>query len=65
MLDVFSTENLSINHKLLIGIKGQFDLHKLLEICYENETCTLRLVFLLIFFFYFTDREGWANGYFH
>ena len=30
MLDVFSTENLSIQHKILIGIKDQFDLHKLL-----------------------------------
>ena len=30
MLDVFSTENLSIRYKLLIGIKDQFDLHKLL-----------------------------------
>ena len=30
MLDVFSTENLSLHHKILIGIKNQFDLHKLL-----------------------------------
>ena len=30
MLDVFSTENLSIHHKILIDLKDQFDLHKLL-----------------------------------
>ena len=30
MLDIFSTENLSIHHKILIGLKDQFDLHKLL-----------------------------------
>ena len=29
-LDVFSTENLSIHHKIPIGLKDQFDLHKLL-----------------------------------
>ena len=29
-VDVFSTENLSIQHKILIGIKNQFDLHKVL-----------------------------------
>ena len=38
MLDVFSTENLSIQHKKLIGLKDQFDLHKLLSICHENKT---------------------------
>ena len=32
MLDVFPTENLSIHPKILIGIKNQFDLHKLLYI---------------------------------
>ena len=30
MPDVFSTENLSIHYKILIILKGQFDLHKLL-----------------------------------
>ena len=30
VLDVFLTENLSIYHKILIGLKGKFDLHKLL-----------------------------------
>ena len=30
MLDVFSTENLSIHQKILIDLKDQFDLHKLL-----------------------------------
>ena len=30
MLDVFSTENLSIHHKILLDLKDQFDLHKLL-----------------------------------
>ena len=30
ILAVFSTENLSIHHKILIGIKDPFDLHKLL-----------------------------------
>ena len=30
ILDVFSTENLSMHHKILIGLKGQFDLHKIL-----------------------------------
>ena len=28
MLDVFSTENLSIHHKILIGLKDQFDSQK-------------------------------------
>ena len=51
MLDVSSTENLSLHHKILIGIKNHFDLHKLLQIFYENKICTLRLVFLLMFFF--------------
>ena len=53
MLDAFSTENLSIRHKILIGLKDQFDLHDLLQFFNENKTCTLRLVFLLMFF-----REG-------
>ena len=44
MLDVFSTENLSIHYKILTGLKDQFHL------LYENNTCTLRLVFLLMFF---------------
>ena len=48
MLDVFSTENLSIQHKTLIGLEDQFDLHRLLSF-YENN-CTLRLVFLVMFF---------------
>ena len=30
MLDVFSIENLSIYHKIRIGLKDQLDLHKLL-----------------------------------
>ena len=30
MLDACSTENLSIRHKILIDLKDQFDLHKLL-----------------------------------
>ena len=30
MLDIFSSENLPIHHKILTGIKDQFDLHKLL-----------------------------------
>ena len=30
MPDVFSTENLSIQYKILIGLKDQFDLYKLL-----------------------------------
>ena len=64
MLDVFSTKNLSIHHKILISIKDQFDLQKLLKIFNENKTCTLRLVFLLMFFFYFTDGEDWTNSYF-
>ena len=29
MPDFFSTENLSIHHKILIGLKDRFDLHKL------------------------------------
>ena len=29
MPDVFSTENLSIHYKILIGLKDQVDLHKL------------------------------------
>ena len=29
MPDVFSTENLSIHYKILIGLKDQFNLHKL------------------------------------
>ena len=33
MLDVFSTGYLSIHHKILIGLKDQFDLHELLLIC--------------------------------
>ena len=41
MLDIFSTENLPIHHKILLDLKDQFDLHK---------TCTLWLVFLLMFF---------------
>ena len=48
MLDVFSTENLSIQNKTLIGLEDQFDLHRLLSF-YENN-CTLRLVFLVMFF---------------
>ena len=59
MLDVFSTENLSIYHRIPIGSKHQFDLYKLLQIFYENKTCTLRLVFLLVFF-----GEDWTNTYF-
>ena len=31
ILNVFSTENLSIYHKILTGLKDQFDLHKLLH----------------------------------
>ena len=49
MLDVFSTKNLSIYHKILIDLKDQFDLHKILQTFNENKTCTLRLVFLLFF----------------
>ena len=30
MLDAFSTEILSIHHKILIGLKNLFDLHKFL-----------------------------------
>ena len=30
MLDVLSIENLLIHHKVLIGLKDQFDVHKLL-----------------------------------
>ena len=30
MPDVFSTENLSIHRKILVGLKDQFDLRKLL-----------------------------------
>ena len=49
--NVFYTENLSIHYKILIGLKDQLDLHKLLYFFfYENKTCTLRLIFLLIFF---------------
>ena len=56
MLDVFSTEKVSIHYKMLIVVKDQFDLHKLLAIFFENNTCTLRLVFfthafLLIHFY--------------
>ena len=29
MLDVFSIENLSIQHKIRISLKDQFDLHKI------------------------------------
>ena len=50
MLDVFSTENLSTHHKILLGLKDQFDLHNLLYFFYENKTCILRLVFLLMLF---------------
>ena len=64
MLDVFSTENLSIYHKIFIGIKDQFDLHKFLSLFYEYKTCTLQLIFLLVFFFCFTDGEGRTNSYF-
>ena len=46
---VFSTKDLSILHEMLIGLKDQFDLRKLLKIFYENKTWTLRLVFLLMF----------------
>ena len=49
MLDVFSAENLSIHHKILIGVKDQFDLHKLLYFFYENKTCTLRLLCIRYF----------------
>ena len=50
MLDACSTENLSIQHKILIDLKDQFDLHKLTVIFfYKNKTCTLRLVSLLMF----------------
>ena len=56
MPDAFSTENVSIHHNILVGLQ-KFDLHKLLF--YENKTCTLRLVFLLMFF-----SEGWTNSYF-
>ena len=50
MLDVFSTENLSTHHEILLGLKDQFDLHNLLHFFYENKTCILRLVFLLMLF---------------
>ena len=30
IIDVFSIENLSIHHIILIGLKDQFDFHKLL-----------------------------------
>ena len=59
MLDVFSTENLSTHHKILLGLKDQFDLHNLLYFFYENKTCILRLVFLLMLF-----GESWSNSYF-
>ena len=60
MLDACSTENLSIQHKILIDLKDQFDLHKLTVIFfYKNKTCTLRLVSLLMFI-----GEGWTNSYF-
>ena len=59
MPDVFSTENLSIHYKILIGLKDQFDLHKLLQFFYENKTCTLRLIYLMILF-----GKGWRNSYF-
>ena len=58
MLDVFSADNLSIHHKILIGLEDQFDLHKLLWFFYVNKTCTLRLVFLLMFL-----GEGWRNSF--
>ena len=48
--DVFSTENLSIHYKILIGLKHQFDLHKLRQFFNENKSCTLGLIFLLICF---------------
>ena len=47
MLDVYSTENLLIHHKMLIDLNDRFDLHKLLYFFYENKTCSLRLVFLM------------------
>ena len=59
MLDVLSTENLPIHHKILTGLKDQFDLHKLLYFFHESKTCILRLIFLLMFF-----GEGWRNKYF-
>ena len=59
MLDVFSNENLSIHHKVLIGSKDQFDLYNLLSFFYQSKTCTLRLVFLMMFL-----GEGWRNSYF-
>ena len=49
MLDVFSNEDLSIHHKVLIGSKDQFDLYNLLSFFYQSKTCTLRLVFLMMF----------------
>ena len=61
MLHVFSTENLSAHHKILIGIRNQFDLHKHLYIFYENKTCTLRLGFLLMCFFSTSLTVSWTN----
>ena len=54
MPDVFSTENLSFHCKIIIGLKEQFDLHKLLYFFMK-----IRPVFLLVFF-----DEGCKNSYF-
>ena len=59
MPDVFSPDNLSVHYKILIGLKDQFDLHKVLQSFYEKKTCTLQLIFLLIFF-----GKDWRNSYF-
>ena len=56
MPDVFFTENLSIHRKILIGLKDQFDLHKLLQFFHDK---TLWLVFLLMIL-----GDGLTNSYF-
>ena len=59
ILDLFSTENLSLHHKRLISLIDQFDLHKLLQLFYEKKNCTLQLVFLPMFL-----GEDWTNSFF-
>ena len=41
MLDVFSTENLSIHHQTLIGLKDQFDSDKFLHLMVSISTDVL------------------------
>ena len=61
MLDVLLLKitQFNISTLLPIGLKDQSDLHKILYIFYESKTCTLRLVFLPMFF-----GEDWTHNHF-